>query len=48
MKSVIKNIFFGLKEFFRYREAFAFFLVLTDKNEIFDYSCVTGGERSEE
>ena len=43
MKSVIKNIFFGLKEFFRNREAFAFFLVLTDKNEIFDYSCVTGG-----
>lgn len=43
MKSAIKKFFSDLKEFIRYKEAFALFLVLTDENEVVDYSCVTGG-----
>lgn len=42
MKSAIKKLFFDFRDFFRYREACALFLVLTDKNEVFDYFYVTG------
>lgn len=42
MKRVIKEFISKLKECFRHREAFSFFLILTDKNEIFDFSYVTG------
>lgn len=42
MKRFIKKFFSDLKEYIRYREACAFFLVLTEKNEVFDYAYVTG------